>query len=117
MINKRVRPTVGSFLQFDGVCEEGSLRLAFAELELPDGAATGPCRVMIRPEDLILTTNGSAQVHARVTSLQFLGRQVRLVLDCGGQRLVMDAPADAALEPDAEVALRVRVDRVVVFKQ
>jgi putative spermidine/putrescine transport system ATP-binding protein len=108
----------GSANLLDGVCENGSLRrlrLPFADLDAPDGASPGPCRVMIRPEDLLLAANGSSHFRARVTSAVFLGRRLRLVLDAGGQRLVMDAPADAALDPRSDVGVRVRAERVVVF--
>ncbi|MEO6326948.1 MAG: ABC transporter ATP-binding protein [Thermoanaerobaculia bacterium] len=115
-------PFVADFLGaanlLEGVCGSGEprlLTLPFAELELPRDTAPGPCRVMIRPEDLVLTTNGSAQFHANVVSSLFLGRQLRLVLEVGEQRLVMDASPDTVFYPRAEIGVRIRPDRVVVF--
>ena len=84
---------------------------------LPVAAGTtvsGPCRVMLRPEDWeALAAGGTDGFVATVEARFFLGANVRLQLrvGVGGLPLLLDAPAHAlpaAVAPGDVVRVRVR---------
>jgi len=95
----------GECLLVDGLIR---LRLPFAELPAPEGAPAGPCRVMVRPEDIIIVADGDGQLRGEVTSSVFLGNQARLTVTAGGCALAVDASNEAIPSPGTAVSLRVR---------
>ncbi len=110
---------LGSANVLEGECSmvngEARLRLPFGELPGPEGAQTGPCRVMIRPEDLVIVANGDGQLRGEVISSVFLGSQVRLTVAAGGCALAVDAPNEAIPVPGSTVSLRVRETKLRIM--
>ncbi len=101
------------------------LELPFARLPLPP-AAVGmvngvprACRVMIRPEDVVLATPGEpAHLHGRVESALFLGSRLRLHVRVGDQTLLVDLAAHGpAPGATAAIDLRLETSRLVVWPE
>jgi putative spermidine/putrescine transport system ATP-binding protein len=84
------------------------LRLPFGELAAPTSRPAGPCRVVIRPEDIAVDGPSGAGVPAEITSAAFLGQHVRLGLVAGGCALAALARNDVL--PAVGAAVTVRVD-------
>ncbi len=110
---------LGSANLLEGEClvvnGETRLRLPFGELPAPMGAQTGPCRVMVRPEDIVIAADGDGQLHGEVTSSVFLGSQARLTVSAGGCSLAVDASNEAIPTPGAAVSLRVREAKLCIM--
>ena len=70
-----------------GECVDGRLRFAGGWLPLPPGARSGPA--LFRPEDLRLVDAAQAQFSGRVASSFFLGDHTRLVIDAGGDTMIV----------------------------
>lgn len=120
---KPATPFVATFLGsanlLEGECVEVRgkvrLRLPFAELLAPEGTQTGPCRVMVRPEDLVIVAAGEGQVAGEVTSSVFLGSQARLTVVANGCALAVDASNEAIPTPGAAISLRVREAKLCIL--
>lgn len=105
-------PFVASFLGsanlLDGHClPDGNgvrLRLSFGEFTLPPAPAAGPCRVVVRPEDIAVADDGP--VRGEVLTAVFLGNQVRLTVALAGTTLTVDTSNDIAPTPGSSIALR-----------
>jgi putative spermidine/putrescine transport system ATP-binding protein len=91
------------------------LRLPFATLDAPPGAAEGPCWAMLRPEDLEVVPSDDADFTAALVSVQFLGPVQRLRLFAGRQELLLDAPNDLAIGDEARIPIRMKREKIVVF--
>ena len=88
-----------------------AVRLPVAELEAPaDAPAPGPCRVVIRPEDIEVARDGG--VSAEVISAAFHGDQVRLGLAAGGALLRAVVPNDVASAVGDRVTLRFKPEKL-----
>ena len=103
---------LGSANLLEGECIRSKgharLRLPFVELPAPEGTPIGPCRVMLRPEDISIVAEGDGQLSGEVTSSVFLGNQARLTVIAGGCALSVDASNEAIPLTGAAVSLRVR---------
>ena len=103
---------LGSANLLEGECirEKGHtwLRLPFVELPVPHGTPVGPCRVMLRPEDISIVAEGDGQLCGEVTSSVFLGNHARLTVIAGGCTLSVDASNEAIPSTGTAVSLRVR---------
>jgi putative spermidine/putrescine transport system ATP-binding protein len=110
---------LGSANLLDGEClrvtGQTRVRLPFAEFSVPDGTPVGPCRVMLRPEDIYLVPESDCQVRGEVTASVFLGNQARLTVSAGGCALAVDAPNEAIPAPGAAVSLRVRESKLRII--
>ncbi len=91
------------------------LRLPFTELPAPEGARLGPCRVMIRPEDIVVVADGCGHVHGKVTSSVFLGSQARITVAADGCALSVDASNETLPAQGATVSLRLRETRLCLL--
>ncbi|MDH5209772.1 MAG: ABC transporter ATP-binding protein [Burkholderiaceae bacterium] len=106
---------IGTMNRVRGEVIDGTLRFGAGWLPLADGHAGEDA--MFRPEDLKLVDQGSAQFRGRVVSSFFLGDHTRLVIDVGGEsmliarvqqreRLHAGDLVHCAVEPGAVMALR-----------
>jgi len=78
---------IGAMNRVQGDCVDGRLRFAGGWLPLPPGARSGPA--LFRPEDLRLVDAAQAQFSGRVASSFFLGDHTRLVIDAGGDTMIV----------------------------
>ena len=103
---------LGSANLLEGECirERGEtrLRLPFVELPVPEGTPVGPCRVMLRPEDISIVAEGDGQLRGEVTASVFLGHQARLTVIAGGCALSVAASNEVIPSTGTAVSLRVR---------
>lgn len=110
---------LGSANLLDGECVqvggETRLRLPMADLPAPAGVATGPCRVMLRPEDLTVVEDGCGHLRGEVASAVFLGNQARLVVKSGGCALSVDAGNETMPSPGSQISLRVSEHKVCIL--
>jgi putative spermidine/putrescine transport system ATP-binding protein len=60
------------------------LRLPFMEVDAPFELAAGSYRVVMRPEDIVISPCGNGGIRAEVISAMFLGNQVQLNLCVSG---------------------------------
>lgn len=119
LYHRPATPFVGTFLGSANVFDaegDGRGTIHVAGLgHLPVAAGTtvsGPCRVMLRPEEWeALATGDPDGFAATVEARFFLGANVRLHLraGAGGLPLLLDAPAHALLTVGPGDLLRVRV--------
>ena len=120
---KPATPFVATFLGsanlLEGECllvkGQTRLRLPFAELVAPHETPTGPCRVMVRPEDIAIVAEDEGQLCGEVTSSVFLGSQARLTVFAAGCTLTVDASNEAIPSPGACVSLRVREGKLRII--
>jgi len=114
--NRFVAGFLGSANLLDGVCSERGgrrvLALGFAQLELPNGAPSGSCCAVLRPEDLEIVETSSGHFAAVVEATSFLGDRVRLQLEAAGTRLLADAPSRVLPVRGERVGVRVRMSRL-----
>lgn len=110
---------LGSANLLEGECtktEEGlRLRFPFSDLPAPAGTAPGPCRIMLRPEDILIVPEGSGQIHATVVSTVFLGSRASLTVTAAGCPLTVDVSNEAIPAEGETVSLRVRHDRLRIL--
>ncbi len=110
---------IGTMNRIRGQAADGRLRFAGGWLPVANGS--GANEAMFRPEDLQLVDEASAQFGGRVVSSFFLGDHTRLVIDVGGESMLIarvqqrerHRPGDAvhcAVAPDAVLALQSRTD-------
>jgi len=106
-----------NLLEGECVLENGkvTLRLPFAELPIPETSRIGPCRVMVRPEDLIIVGDGEGQVAGEVTSSVFLGSQARITVAAKGFSLAVDASNEAIPLLGSAVSLRIRETKLCIL--
>lgn len=78
---------IGTMNRVSGEPVDGRLRFAGGWLPLPEGTAASD--VMFRPEDLRLVDEANAHFASRVVSGFFLGDHTRLVLDAGGDAMLI----------------------------
>jgi putative spermidine/putrescine transport system ATP-binding protein len=110
---------LGSANLLEGECAatEQGLRLRFLSLDLPAPreAQAGPCRVMLRPEDVLVVPQEKGLVRAEVTSTTFLGSRSSLAVTCAGSALTVEI-ADRIIPLAGEtVGLDIRPDRLRVL--
>jgi putative spermidine/putrescine transport system ATP-binding protein len=123
LYSRPATPFVATFLGsanlLDAECGDANgvkrLRLPFAELYAPSDATVGPCRVMVRPEDLLLTTPDDGHLHGEVTGSVFLGSQARLTVTAGGYTLAVDTANEAVPSPGEAVSLRIREEKICLM--
>jgi putative spermidine/putrescine transport system ATP-binding protein len=116
-------PFVATFLGcanlVEGEClrsgAETRLRLPFVELVMPEGTPLGPCRAMLRPEDIAIVAEGAGQLRGEVTASVFLGNQARLTVNIGGCALSVDASNESIPAPGAAVSLRLRESKLRIM--
>jgi len=121
--SRPISPFVATFLGsanlLEGECVDRGghikLLLPFAELSVPECTQTGPCRVMVRPEDFVIVDAGEGQVAGEVTSSVFLGSQSRLTVMANGYSLAVDASNVMIPRLGTEVSLRVRETRLCIL--
>ena len=94
---------------------ETRLRLPFVELGAPEGTPVGPCRVMLRPEDIAIVAEGEGQMRGVVTAAVFLGNQARLTVSAGGCALTVDASNESIPAPGVAVSLRLRESKLRIM--
>jgi putative spermidine/putrescine transport system ATP-binding protein len=110
---------IGTMNRVSGEVEGGRLR--FSGGWLPVNANHAGRNVMFRPEDLRLVNEGDAQFEGKVVSSFFLGDHTRLVIDVGGEsmliariqqreRLHAGDRVHCAVDPHAVMALRPTVN-------
>jgi putative spermidine/putrescine transport system ATP-binding protein len=90
------------------------VQLPFAEIDAPDGAASGDCWAMIRPEDLEISDNGGG-IACDFDAMFFLGTQCRLKVRVGQWSLLADAPNHFTLGDSTRLSLSVRPGKVVLW--
>jgi len=106
---------IGTMNRVRGESADGRLR--FAAGWLPLAADAGATDVMFRPEDLRLVDAADAQFGGRVVSSFFLGDHTRLVIDVGGDAMMIARVQErrifhagdavhCAVDPQAVLALR-----------
>jgi putative spermidine/putrescine transport system ATP-binding protein len=78
---------IGTMNRVSGEPVDGRLRFAGGWLPLPEGTTASD--VMFRPEDLRLVDEANAHFASRVVSGFFLGDHTRLVLDAGGDAMLI----------------------------
>jgi putative spermidine/putrescine transport system ATP-binding protein len=91
------------------------LRLPFGDFPAPHGVPVGPCRVMVRPEDLVLSAVGDGQLRGEVTASVFLGSQARLTVAVAGRSLTVETANEAIPSPGSVVSLRIRESKLCVL--
>jgi len=111
---------LGSANLLDGEClqiqpGETRLRLPFVEVLAPEGAAVGPCQVMVRPEDVSIVDDCDSQFHGRVMSSVFLGNQARLTVTVGKSTLTVDTSNEEIPTPGMMVPLQFREAKLCVM--
>lgn len=110
---------LGSANLLEGECAAGPeglrLRLLSADLPAPAGAQPGPCRVMLRPEDIMIVGEGSGQLRGQVLSSVFLGSRASLLVASAGCSLAVDASNEAIPPPGTTVSLRVRETKLCIL--
>jgi putative spermidine/putrescine transport system ATP-binding protein len=110
---------LGSANILEGECVhvggESRVRLPFADLSVTEGIAAGPCRVMIRPEDLVIVPADEAQMFGTIASSVFLGSQTRLALSVGNHDLIMEVHGGPVPAPGASVPLRIRENKLCIM--
>lgn len=110
---------LGSANLLDGEClrvnGQTRLLLPFMELPMPEGTPSGPCRVMVRPEDISIVADDDGQFRGEVASSVFLGHQARLTVIAGGYALAVDASNEAIPLPGAAVSLRIRNEKLRIL--
>ena len=106
----------------EGTCEGDTVLTGLGELEVASGAgngsghATGPVRVMVRPEQLLLGEVDTTGISSVVRSYEYFGHDavVRVQPDDGGlPELVVRITGGTPLAPGARVGLRVHGTVVV----
>lgn len=110
---------LGSANVLDAECVQvggaSRLRLTFAEIAAPQDTPAGPCRVMVRPEDMDIVDDGAGQLRGEVTSAVFLGSQVRLTVAANGHTLVVDTSNDSIPAAGTSVSLRIRESKLCLL--
>jgi multiple sugar transport system ATP-binding protein len=94
--------------------------LVSAGLPMPAAARFSegqPLRLGVRPHDVELVGEADADITARVSVVEPLGRElhVHVRTEPRDTRLTIVAPTDTTVAPDDRVGLRVRLDRLHVF--
>ena len=104
---------IGTMNRLEGRLESGRFVTAAGTLDWPQGPA-GATHALVRPESLRLDGNGPLQ--GTVSAAFFLGDRTRLVVDCGGNTLILESQdrrefrrgEALRLAVDAEALLHVR---------
>ena len=86
--NDFVANFIGTMNRLDGRLEGGRFVTAAGVLEWPQAPA-GATHALVRPESVRIAADGS--LAATVSAAFFLGAEVRLVVDCAGQVLVLES--------------------------
>ncbi|NJM81236.1 MAG: ABC transporter ATP-binding protein [Tabrizicola sp.] len=90
-----------------GQSRGGVFTSALGALRLPDGAPEGPGLLTFRPEAVEIGAEPENSLTATLTDCQFLGSEIRLLLQSGGLALeALTRPRDAeGLAPGKEIAI------------
>ena len=79
--------------------------------------ALGPCKLGVRPIDIELRPpDGEITIRGEVLMRERLGDHDRFVVDCAGERLVVEAPTDAIGEAGDAIGLFFSPSRVHLFE-
>ncbi|MFG1302045.1 ABC transporter ATP-binding protein [Xanthobacter sp. V3C-3] len=109
---------VGITNRLAGRVKSGRFDTAAGVLALPAGLAgadRAEARLLFRPETARLTSPAEAALVLEVTQVEFLGPRQKVTLkDTGGQRIVVEAPAEQALAPGAAMGLILDTDRITL---
>ncbi|MGH8791239.1 MAG: TOBE domain-containing protein, partial [Stackebrandtia sp.] len=99
---------VGEAMLLDGVVDDGTASTAVGAAPLCEPVADGRATVLIRPEQIELTSETDGEIRARVVDVSFFGHDalVRLRLNDGAPATARTLGARPA--PGAEVGLRVK---------
>ncbi|ORE93978.1 ABC transporter ATP-binding protein [Aurantimonas sp. 22II-16-19i] len=111
---------------FDGRIEKGNVVAGPLRFPAPPGAAEGPIKAGLRPEDVRLDagafTGAPAEarlltLQARVSLVENLGGEAVVYLDCAGHSLTAAMPLYDAPPPriDTDLAATVDPDKVLLF--
>ncbi|MCA0242882.1 MAG: sn-glycerol-3-phosphate ABC transporter ATP-binding protein UgpC [Proteobacteria bacterium] len=101
---------------FKGTAQGGTLQALGASWPLPPGVAVGAGRELhygIRPTDLRLAAEGG--IPAKVVVVEPTGAETELLVDVGGQRLVVVMHGRTAARPDDTVQLQLDGAKAHVF--
>jgi iron(III) transport system ATP-binding protein len=101
----------GPVLVLDAVLEEAGAVTRLGRLRGAGGM--GQARVMIRPEQVVLSSEG---VPARVSSVAFRGDHVLVVAEAGGIEVPLRLSAADGLAPGAGIRLGVRGECVLLTR-
>jgi multiple sugar transport system ATP-binding protein len=73
----------------------------------------------IRPHDIALVSEPEADAMARVSVVEPLGNElhVHAISEAGDTRLIVVASADASIAPGDRIGLRLRRDRLHIFRR
>ena len=118
--NSFVSGFVGSPNKLTGTVADGMVEIApgfrLASSHIPHGLS-GPCRVTLRQEDVILATSTGGQ-SGRITMRIFEGATVQYLINIGGSREIMVRVPSRGPQADypagTDVALSIPADRVFV---
>jgi multiple sugar transport system ATP-binding protein len=100
---------------FDGTVKDGGVEALGARWPLPPGVETRPGHAVqygVRPGDLELADEG---VPARVVVVEPTGAETELLLEVGGQQLILVMHGRTGVQPDEAVRLRVDPAKAHVF--
>lgn len=110
---------LGSANIIDGECVrrdgKNALQLPFTTLSAPESLQDGPCRVVIRPEDLVIVNTNEAHVTGTVISATFLGGQTRVTLSAYGHELIIDTHDQTLPAPGSPLSVRIRDNRLCIM--
>ena len=90
------------------------VRLPFAVLPLSNSSILGPCKVLIRTEDLLLSEMDRAHFTAEYQYSQFLGRRFRLFLNASGHKVILDADRD--MKGHQSVGVQANSEKILLWK-
>ncbi|MBV9079951.1 MAG: ABC transporter ATP-binding protein [Elusimicrobia bacterium] len=117
--NKFVAEFLGSANIFEAQCVEMNgkrkIKLPFTVIDAPAQSVPGSCWVMVRPEGLTVANEGEGHFRAVIESSQFLGNQIRIVLNVNGQRLIVDVHNDLTINGGTSVPVQIRSDQVFMW--
>jgi putative spermidine/putrescine transport system ATP-binding protein len=96
--------------------ENTYVELPFCRLPVPLNGKRGPCLAMIRAEDLEVATDKTSHFNAQVVSSSFFGNQVRLHLQAGQHRLILDGPNELLNEMPRSVPVRIKTGKLSLIE-
>ncbi|KRE62525.1 ABC transporter ATP-binding protein [Nostocoides sp. Soil756] len=111
--DRRSAVSLGEACFLPGVLEDGVVRCALGRLAAPGASGSGPCEVVLRPEQLVLGPVASGIAHGVVTRTEYFGHDALVELRLDGDRApVLRARITGAPPPVAgdEVSVTVRGD-------
>lgn len=101
---------VGAVVTLDADVDGDLASCALGRVAVPSGGPQGACRLMVRPEHLVLSPDGANGTPARVVAISYFGHDATVDLVLVDQEITLQARVPGATVPSVDDLLAVSID-------